>query len=243
MRFAPAAAAARATAAVPSTFTARSRAGSAIERCTSTCAARCTTASGANSARNAPKSASRGSSSKPSRFSIPSLTPRRAAWSALLYVAYTVNVGGDFMSGRFFAMPFLLALRNPAGRIVVAMCYDRHFEGVIWSLSKEGAEIIFSPAVTFGAKSRRMWRLEFAVDSARHDVFIGGSNRKGAEPPWNQPYFGDTHFVGPHGEATNLSHHPNLVIADLDLGELTAPHAAGWDLERDARPTIYTPRD
>jgi arabinofuranosyltransferase len=32
------------------------------------------------------------------------------AMSALLYVAYTVSVGGDFMSGRFFAMPFLIAV-------------------------------------------------------------------------------------------------------------------------------------
>ena len=30
--------------------------------------------------------------------------------SALLYVVYTVSVGGDFMSGRFFAMPFLVAV-------------------------------------------------------------------------------------------------------------------------------------
>ena len=36
--------------------------------------------------------------------------PRRAALSALAYVAYVVAVGGDFMSGRFFAMPFLLAV-------------------------------------------------------------------------------------------------------------------------------------
>jgi arabinofuranosyltransferase len=34
---------------------------------------------------------------------------RRAAISALLYVAYTVSIGGDFMGGRFFAMPFLVA--------------------------------------------------------------------------------------------------------------------------------------
>jgi arabinofuranosyltransferase len=34
---------------------------------------------------------------------------RAAAASALLYVAYAVSVGGDFMSGRFFTMPFLLA--------------------------------------------------------------------------------------------------------------------------------------
>ena len=35
---------------------------------------------------------------------------RRATLSALLYVVYTVSVGGDFMSGRFFAMPFLVAV-------------------------------------------------------------------------------------------------------------------------------------
>jgi N-carbamoylputrescine amidase len=138
--------------------------------------------------------------------------------------------------------PYFPVWQTSAGRIGVAICYDRHFEGVMGSLAAEGAELIFSPAVTFGAKSRRMWRLEFAVDAARHDVFIGGSNRKGSEPPWNQPYFGDTHFVGPNGEIPNQSTHPNLVIADLDLGELTAPHAAGWDLERDARPSIYSKR-
>jgi arabinofuranosyltransferase len=32
-----------------------------------------------------------------------------AAASALLYVAYTISVGGDFMSGRFFAMPLLVS--------------------------------------------------------------------------------------------------------------------------------------
>ena len=93
----------------------------------------------------------------------------------------------------------------------------------MWSLAHEGAELVFSPAVTFGAKSQRMWHLEFAVDAARHNVFIGGSNRKGVEPPWNQPYFGESHFVGPNGVLQeSVSTHPNLVIADVDLGELQA---------------------
>ncbi|MGH9371951.1 MAG: hypothetical protein ACRD15_10520, partial [Vicinamibacterales bacterium] len=35
---------------------------------------------------------------------------RLAAASSLLYVAYTISVGGDFMSGRFFAMPFVVSL-------------------------------------------------------------------------------------------------------------------------------------
>jgi len=39
---------------------------------------------------------------------------RRAALSALLYCLYTVSVGGDFMSGRFFALPFLIAAMTVA---------------------------------------------------------------------------------------------------------------------------------
>ena len=35
---------------------------------------------------------------------------RLAAASSLAYVAYTVTVGGDFMSGRFFAAPFLVSV-------------------------------------------------------------------------------------------------------------------------------------
>jgi arabinofuranosyltransferase len=38
------------------------------------------------------------------------LAVRLAAASTLAYVAYTISVGGDFMSGRFFAMPFVVAL-------------------------------------------------------------------------------------------------------------------------------------
>jgi hypothetical protein len=43
-----------------------------------------------------------------------------AATSATLYVVYTVSVGGDFMSGRFFAMPFLVAVMAVAPGIGAA---------------------------------------------------------------------------------------------------------------------------
>jgi N-carbamoylputrescine amidase len=145
----------------------------------------------------------------------------------------------DGQNGAAADNPFFPVFETRVGRIGVAICYDRHFEGVMAALSHGGAEIVFSPAVTFGEKSRRMWRLEFAVDAARHNLFIGGSNRKGSEPPWNQDYFGDSHFVGPGGPCPDLSQHPNLVIADLDLNALRAPDSSGWNLPRDARPEIY----
>jgi N-carbamoylputrescine amidase len=132
--------------------------------------------------------------------------------------------------------------QTSAGRIGISICYDRHFDGVMSSLSREGAELIFNPSVTFGAKSQRMWHLEFPVDAARQNVFIGGSNRKGVEPPWNQPYFGESYFVGPNGVLPNRSTHPELVIADVDRGELTRPDPSGWNLPRDVRPGLYSPQ-
>jgi N-carbamoylputrescine amidase len=138
--------------------------------------------------------------------------------------------------------PYFPVFQTSLGRLGVAICYDRHFEGVVWSLAHEGAQLVFCPAVTFGEKSQRMWQLEFQVDAARHSVFIGGSNRKGVEPPWNQPYFGESHFAGPGGKLPNLSRHERLVICDLELEALAGPDPSGWNLGRDLRHEIYSAR-
>ena len=135
--------------------------------------------------------------------------------------------------------PFYPVFRTAVGQIGVATCYDRHFEGVVRSLAAGGAELVFSPAVTFGRHSRRMWELEFAVDAARHDVAIAASNRRGAEPPWNVEFFGESHAVTPAGPCTDLSDVAQLVIADVPLATSAAGLSSGWDLARDARPETY----
>jgi beta-ureidopropionase len=173
------------------------------------------------------------------------------------HIPHGSNEQGSFLEGNYYERsngenlrgrcnisknPYFPVWETSVGKIGVAICYDRHFEGVMWSLAHAGAELIFSPAVTFGAKSERMWHLEFQVDAARHNVFIGGSNRKGIEPPWNQPYFGESHFTGPNGVLKNQSTHENLIIADVDLGELKRPDPSGWNLPRDTRYDIYSRR-
>jgi len=106
-------------------------------------------------------------------------------------------------------------------RIGVATCYDRHFEGVIQTLAEQGAELILCPAVTYGEQSERMWDMEFVVDAMRHSVFVGGLNRLGSEPPWNQEYFGRSFFCSPScSRLADLSPTPDLVVADLDLSEV-----------------------
>lgn len=134
--------------------------------------------------------------------------------------------------------PLLPVFVTSVGRVGVSICYDRHFPRMAEGLARAGAQVIFSPAVTFGGKSERMWAIEFEVDAARHGVYIGGSNRMGSERPWGQPYFGASHFVGPGGKLENLSETDELVIADLDLGSLADPDPSGWDLSRDVNPAI-----
>jgi arabinofuranosyltransferase len=59
--------------------------------------------------------------------------PEMAAMaSALLYVAYTVSVGGDFMSGRFFAMPLLVAA------IVI-----------VWTIQRRELALVFGAGLVF----------------------------------------------------------------------------------------------
>ncbi len=146
-----------------------------------------------------------------------------------------------FYFGRAEAPPYFPVFETRTGRIGVAICYDRHFEGVVRSLVKNGAELIFSPAVTFGAKSERMWELEFEVDAARHNVFIAGSNRLGVEAPYQQPFFGRSYIVGPNGRPDNNRYFHGLVLAEIDLDELTRPDPSGWQLPRDRRTDIYEP--
>lgn len=131
--------------------------------------------------------------------------------------------------------PLFPVFQTSLGRIGVCTCYDRHFDYVVPCLARNGAELVFCPAITFGSKSERMWQVEFPTDAARHNVFIGGSNRRGVEPPWTQAYFGQSYFVGPNGNLDNLSTHPNLVVADVDLTTLSEPDPSGWNLPRDRR--------
>lgn len=137
------------------------------------------------------------------------------------------------------ANSFFPVFQTSVVRLGIAICYDRHFPEVMRTLSHQGAELVVCPSVTFGAKAREMWALEFPVDAARHNLFIGGSNRRGKEEPWDVEYFGESYFVGPNGRLPRLEAPPELVIADLDLGEMGRPDPSGWRLLEHRRPEIY----
>ncbi len=123
--------------------------------------------------------------------------------------------------------------------IGVSICYDRHFGGVHRSLAANGALLIFAPAVTFGAQSERMWELEFPVDAARYRVWIAGSNRLGAEPPWGQPFYGRSYVAGPDGRAPVDRSVPELVLFDVPARVSRLNDPSGWRLVEDRRDDLY----
>lgn len=170
---------------------------------------------------------------------IPAGTNEQASFCETFYYDPSDGAPNATTSANVATNPFFPVFETSVGRIGVAICYDRHFEGVMASLAAGGAELVFNPAVTFGAQSQRLWTQESAVDAARHNLIIAASNRRGAELPWSVEYFGESHFVGPTGRLPTIDVHPSLIIADIDLGALEAGDGSGWDRARDARPEAY----
>lgn len=160
---------------------------------------------------------------------IPNGSNEQGTFSELYYYGAADDSLGDYFP--VFQTRYL--------KVGVGICYDRHFDGVMRTLARRGAELIFSPAVTFGAKSEHFWELEFEVDAARHRVFIAGSNRLGVEPPFGVRYFGKSLLVGPNGRLPVHRDLPGLVIGEIDLELLRHPDPAGWKLVEDRRPDIY----
>lgn len=169
---------------------------------------------------------------------IPQGTNEQGSFDEAFYYGPASNPYNDPSPKILGDNPLLPVFATSVGRIGISICYDRHFPKMAEGLALAGAQVIFAPAVTFGGKSRRMWEIEFECDAARHNVFIAGSNRMGAEEPWGQEYFGASYFVGPNGRCENRSDRAELVIADLDLEALGDPDPSGWDLGRDKNPKI-----
>jgi len=155
------------------------------------------------------------------------------------YVAHSNGILTNDSENNISHLSYFPVLKTSCGNIGVSICYDRHFEGVVNALASQGAEIIFCPSATFGAHSRRLWDMEFQVDSSRHQVFIGGNNRFGIEHPWEVEFFGESHFAGPAGKLENLSTHPNLVISEIDLDVIKQEHPAGWHIQSDRRAEVF----
>lgn len=136
--------------------------------------------------------------------------------------------------------PLVPAFETSVGRIGVNICYGRHFPEVWRILRDKDVKLVFSPAITFGDTSERLWRHEFPVAAGIGGYFIGASNRAGKD--FNTPdaptFFGKSYFVGPDAKRLpNLSSDPHLVISELDL-DRAGTDPSGWQLKANERTDI-----
>jgi len=126
-----------------------------------------------------------------------------------------------------------------AGRIGVAICYDRHFPEYMRGLRLAGAEIVVVPqAGAAGEWTEGIFEAELQVAAFQNGYFAALVNRVGREEELE--FAGESYVVDPDGRviARAPRGHDQILYADCDLAKNAASHAARHFLE-DRRPEVY----
>ena len=126
-----------------------------------------------------------------------------------------------------------------AGRIGVAICYDRHYPEYMRALAVRGAELAVVPqAGAVGEWPEGLYEAEMRVAAFQNGYFTALCNRVGREECLT---FGGESFVcAPDGRvvARAAAGEDAILFADLDLSEVERSHARRLFL-RDRRPELY----
>ena len=138
-----------------------------------------------------------------------------------------------------------LVFPTSAGRIGVAICYDRHFPEGWRALALNGAEYIVNPSATVAGLSKYLWELEQPASAAANGVFIGAINRVGKEQPWADKmgeFYGSSYIVNPRGEIEAQASYDQdeLLVHEIDLDKIREVRNT-WQFFRDRRPESYDP--
>lgn len=126
-----------------------------------------------------------------------------------------------------------------AGRIGVAICYDRHFPEYMRGLGLAGAELVIVPqAGVVDEWPDGLYEAELQVAAFHNGYFAALANRVGVEDKLN--FAGESFAVAPDGRvlARAARGTEEVLIADLDLSELKTCHARRHFLP-DRRPEVY----
>lgn len=126
-----------------------------------------------------------------------------------------------------------------AGRLGVAICYDRHFPEYMRALGAGGAELVVIPqAGTVGEWPEGLYEAEVRVAAFQNGYFAALCNRVGREE--RLEFAGESFAVDPEGRvlARGKTGEEDLVLVDLDLAQCKTSTAQRlfW---RDRRPELY----
>jgi beta-ureidopropionase len=125
-----------------------------------------------------------------------------------------------------------------AGRVGVAICYDRHYPEVMRALALQGAELVVIPqAGSVGEWPDGLYEAELRVAAFQNGYFTALANRVGREEPLE--FAGESFVCDPAGRvvARAPAGHDHILVADVDLSEVATSHARRLFF-RDRRPEL-----
>jgi N-carbamoylputrescine amidase len=126
-----------------------------------------------------------------------------------------------------------------AGRIGVAICYDRHYPEYMRALAVAGADLVVVPqAGALGEWPEGLFEAEMRVAAFQNGYFTALCNRVGKEDCVT--FSGESFVCAPDGEviARAPALEETILYADLDLSTAATSHARQLFL-RDRRPELY----
>lgn len=126
-----------------------------------------------------------------------------------------------------------------AGRIGVAICYDRHYPEYMRALAGGGAELVVIPqAGTVGEWPEGLYEAEVRTAAFQNGYWVALCNRVGREDALD--FAGESFVVDPEGQVTERAPggEDALLLADVDLDRCAGSTARRlfW---RDRRPDLY----
>ena len=128
--------------------------------------------------------------------------------------------------------------QTAAGRVGVAICYDRHYPEVMRSLGLQGAELVVVPqAGAVGEWPDGLYEAELRVAAFQNGYFTALVNRVGRED--GLEFAGESFVCDASGKvvARAPGAEDHVLIADIDLAEVARSHARRFFL-RDRRPDL-----
>jgi N-carbamoylputrescine amidase len=128
-----------------------------------------------------------------------------------------------------------------AGKIGVAICYDRHYPEYMRALALAGADLVVVPqAGAVDEWPEGLYEAEMRVAAFQNGYFIALCNRVGREECLT--FAGQSFVCGPDGSiVARAAKLDNAVLhADIDLATAAASHARQLFL-RHRRPELYAP--
>ena len=129
--------------------------------------------------------------------------------------------------------------QTKAGRIGVAICYDRHFPEYMRALALGGADLVVVPqAGTLDEWPDGLFEGEMCTAAFQNGYFIALCNRVGSEAQLE--FSGESFVCGPEGavRARAPRGQDAVLLADIDLADNANSHARSV-LLKDRRPEMY----